>query len=621
MVCGIQLHSTRQGAPVRAELVAHLKAMLAALPGRDTDVDATWTDGVAYLGWRGDAPAPGGHGRRALSVDPGARLAVAASARLDERGALCDAEGVPHPERAGLADSDLVRRAYSRWGAGCPEHLLGDYAFAAWDARLRTLFCARDHIGARPLYYALTAEHVAFASDVNAVLEAPGVCAELDPAAVATHLVDGRRPFGPHTFFRAVRRLPAGHAMTVRNGEPRVRRWWRPEDTPPATVRDEDSLGEAFRELYARAVGARVRGDRPVGVHLSGGLDSSSTCVLAARELRRTGRRPLAFAWQPAPDGERHADEPGEHAAIEAVRRQEGLRVFWCSPTPGSIVSWLRRDVTRDGTCWISEDRVQRRAAEQGVRVLLSGWGGDEGVSFSGRGLYPQLLRDGRWLALWRELRAVSRYPRAAVLLRAVLPLVLPGPALVALELRRGRWRWPGRRRGFIHPAFARTVRLLPPPPRAAAGVRGAQLHALRRGHLGERIDGWAASGARHGLEYSYPLLDRRLLEFALGLPPEQFRRGRRGRWLMRRALDGVLPAGIRWNPSKRDPVRAGAVIGSLGEALAAVREVLHGRSAPPSRSRYVDVGRLLDALDPKRLRADPRRNARIANALRFLDF
>ena len=275
--------------------------------------------------------------------------------------------------------------------------------------------------------------------------------------------------------------------------------------------------------------------------------------------------------------------------------------------------------MTRDANSHVNESPVQRRAAGQGVRVLLAGWGGDESVSFNGRGYCPELLRSGRFGTLWRQVRETSRYPLAAIMLGAVLPLSTPGAPAALARLRRGRW--PALRRTYIHPAFARRVRLLPPAPSPpAAGVGPIQLHLLQARHLGTRIDGWAASGARHGIEYRHPLLDRRLLEFALGLPPEQFRRGRWSRWLMRRSLGPILPAAVRWSRTKEDPARFQAYRDRFAEALVEARAILDARSTPPSRSPYLDMARLVRHLDADRFRADPRPGL-IARALRFLDF
>ena len=605
-------------------------AMLAALADYGPQ-RATWAEGGVGLGRRGAAaPEPGPPGRGEPPFPPpfpmhrDAGLVVAADARLDERGALCDALGAPPPERTGLADAELILRAFLRWGRDCPHHLHGDYAFAVWDPRKRILFCARDHAGARPFYYAPAPRRFVFASAVEAVLAAPGVGDALDEVAVATHLA-GLPCRDARTFFAAVRKLPPGHTLSVEveaarkgSGRPRMRveRWWRPGEAPPARPASDDAHAEELLHLCAQAVRDRLRGG-PVGVHLSGGLDSSGVTVLAARELRRQGRPPPpAFTWLPPPgDAPPKPEHAREYALVDAVRAQEGVRAFHGVPSPEMLLDVLRRDGTLPGVqVHVNEEAVQRRAAAQGVRVLLSGWGGDECVSFSGRGHWQHLLLSGRW----RRLAAECRDQDAAAprfLAHVVAPLLHPALPRALQRLRQGRRIRP---RGLADPAFARRVK--PPalsPPRAI-GVRRTQLRFLQAGHLDARIEGWAASGARRGIEYRYPLLDRRLLEFALGLPPEQFRRGRWGRWLFRHGLRAVLPPEVCWNRNKTDPARSEPTMDAFAGTFPAIRRLLAAR--PPSRARYVDLPRLREHLDAERFR-EMREPGRLMNALHFLDF
>ena len=602
--------------------VAGLDAMVAALPGRATDASAAWGDRTAGLGWRGDAVGNDDPAARGACIDRDSGLAVIASARLDDRDSLCNALDVPHPERPHLADAALILRAYRRWGADCPGRLIGDYAFALWDPKRRTLLCARDHVGARPFYYSLKPDRIIFASDVNSMLAAPGVSDDLDERAVATRLTFRSRSLGAHTFFQDIQRLPPGHLLVVDERAACLKRWWRPENAPTVRAGGDDGLAEAFLEVYDRAVSDRVRGPHPVAVHLSGGLDSSSVTVLAARALRRAGHAaPSAFSWQPPPGGgARAVPDTDEHGLIEAVARQEGIPVLFCPPSVDDLVAYLCRDATRDPDDHPNEEPLRRLAGERGVRVLLSGWGGDEGISFNARGYYAELLLSGRLGRLRREIGESNRYPLASIVANVALPLASPGAARAVRALRRGRWPTPNRT--FIDPAFARRVRPLPQPPRPRAGARRMQLYLLHVGHLGDRIEGWAAGGARHGIEYRYPLLDRRVIEFALGLPPEQFLRGRWSRWLMRFALDRVLPPEVCWNRRKQDPVRFEPFRDAFIKAMPVVRRILDAGSAPPSRSPYLDMPRLLQCLDADRLRSDARgRMPPINNALRFLDF
>ena len=181
-----------------------------------------------------------------------------------------------------------------------------------------------------------------------------------------------------------------------------------------------------------------------------------------------------------------------------------------------------------------------------------------------------------------------------------------------------------------IRPEFAHRVRPFRRRNWFRAGVRRSQLARLQSGIVTMRLENWAASGATHGLEYRYPLLDRRLLEFALGLPPEQFKRPEAQRWLMRHALSPqapcahsgapVLPPQVCWRSPKADPARVDALYGALVGALPLIREEI-AASPSPSRACYIDVPRLLEHLDLSRFEGAQPPLLRIFNAVNFLDF
>ena len=617
-ICGLLgTHST--------DAPSGISAMLAALPGGGKHFDE-WTDGTVAFGGRRPSPPAGGEHRApgCLAFDPCRGLAVVADVRLDDRQALCAALGVPRRERHEVADAALVLKAYAHWGEECANHLLGDYAFAVWDAKVRALFCARDHVGARPFYYADTPGGFAFASTVESVLAAPGVGGDFDERSVAEHLTGIALFSTTRTFLEAVRKLPPGHTLTVHSTENVCRvdspaRYWHPERAPRLPPATDDQYAEEFLALYSRAVADRLRGPDPIGVHVSGGLDSSSVAVLAARQLRREGRPPpLAFSWLP-PLGDRppKPEHAKEYALIDAVCAEAGLQVRHCATDADHTAALLRRDCTLPGSMLGNEDIVQRYAAAHGTRVLLSGWGGDDCASFNGRGTLEQLLLRGRWWQLAAACRAAGIGPRR-LFVNHVLPLVAPALMLELRRLRRGK---PLRaRRGFADPTFRQRLRPRPEPVPRYSSPQRSQLQLLALGHLSLRIEDWAAAGTHRSIEYRHPLLDRRVLEFALGLPPEQFQRGRWDRLPMRRALRTVLPPEVCWNTKKADPARADAVLDAFIAALPAIREQLVDRITPPARARYVDMARLLASLDASHIRAG-HRNVQVYNALAFLDW
>ena len=262
--------------------------------------------------------------------------------------------------------------------------------------------------------------------------------------------------------------------------------------------------------------------------------------------------------------------------------------------------------------------------------MLLSGWGGDEGASFNGLGYDAETLLTGRWKRFSASARARNVGP---LKLLAWTSLHLAYPNSPTYIRRRLRGQGPYRRRWFIDPAFDRRTTPLPALDPRPIGTRRIRNVLVQAGYVSARLEGWAASGARDDVEYRYPLLDRRVLEFALGLPSTCFRRGKWNRWLMRSALsrvpapDTLTPAGrallppeICWNPSKSDPARHTALVDASAAALPVVRRALDARTTPPARAGYIDMSRLYDRLDADWFRAHPK-FAVIFLPLQFLDW
>lgn len=612
-ICGIHRRSdTNANAVV---------AMLAALPGSGR-TGGTDQGPVSFRYrdlWADPAETAPVRERRSV---PG--LAVIADARLDNRAELAEAIGLAGPERDGIEDSHLILRAYQRWGEACPPRLHGDYAFAIWNSLEQRLFCARDAVGARPFFYSqLPGGQFSFASDIAAALAAPGVDDRLDDSQVAAFLMATWREGvsgTDGTFFRAVRSLPPGHSITVDAKSERVERWWRPEDAPPVRHECDEDYESEFLDHYRRAVRDRLHGAHPVGVHLSGGLDSSSVAVLAARELRPLGRKPHAFCWHPPPAGSHTSEEADEYRLIESVCAQEQLQPLYHAASADHIVGMLRKDVTRvpnrDGTL-LHESLVQDSAAGLGVRVVLSGWGGDEVASYSGAGYYVELLREGRLGQLHREARGLSNRPWMFLLRNVVLPAAHPHAAGILERLLQREL--PRRRQSYAAPGLARKYRK-PRPFARESGIRQTQLARLKPGHLNRRMEDWAASGSRAGVEYRFPLLDRRLIEFVLGLPAEQFRRGPRSRWFMRRALRSVLPPPVLERSVKTDPARYRPWRQAFDEALPTVHRHLSARSEPPARAEYLDMPMLLAHLE-HRIQGKHVRGGKLSRALALLDW
>lgn len=543
-----------------------------SLPSVDREA-TTWSDDDAVLGQH---PTVAGDPEEFPVHDSSANLTVVASVRLDNRGELVELLDEP----ADASDGQLLLAAYRRWGDGCAAHLLGDFAFAIWDGTAQRLFLARDVIGVRPLYYADLGDRIQFASSAAALLRTPGVPATLDLPYLAAHFRNGQNyPHATRTFYAAIRKLAPAHTLVADGDGVRTERYWDPADVPDVDLPTPEAYAERLRELVEQAVRDRLPASGPVAAHVSGGLDCSAIAVLARRALE-PDRMLYGYCWSPAPDGPLADDD--ERRLVDEVACAAGIPIVHATLTTADRVDRALSHpvLEQDAVALVHEVSLRRHAAANGVTTILSGWGGDEFASFNGRGHFADLFRRRRWRTLWRELTAATELHGGArhrlFVSRAVVPL-LPDRVVERITPGRLPMMWhplplPG---GFL-PEFDAQLHAVEPLPhpgdRERPGVRAQQERLLARHHLTERLEGWAAAGARDGVRYEYPLLDRRVVEFALGAPAGVFFRHGRKRWLFRAAMTGALPPSVAWNMSKANP----AIAGSFADSAAGLREGVH---------------------------------------------
>lgn len=585
-IFGLIHHSDETVAP------ESLQRMQAALAHWGPDGGGLWQDARCGLGQRLLFNTPEAVHERLPRWVEDARLAITVEARIDNRDELCDYFAIPHSDRPTTPDSELILRAYLRWGEECPDHLLGDWSFAVWHPDQCKLFLARDHHGNTSLVYWQQSDLFAFASAPQA-LYAIGAPRRLNELYLAQVLIAWPAYHGPQTIDLDIQRLPPAHAMTVTPQGTRVWRYWRLEDTPELRLPSRDDYMQGFLEVYDEAVRCRLRSYRPVGVTLSGGLDSGSVTALAARELVRRGQRLTAFTAVPIYDTtqtvgpQRFGDETHFAAATAAHwANVDHILLDSANVTP---VQGIRRtlavvpepDHAAGNDFWIIDLLDQAQA--HGLGTLLTGQGGNATVSWTGA---PELRsRLAAFHNGWKEG------------LRRNLPLWMLRPLM--------RWRtrsqdWSG---AAIHPDFARRIALS--RRRIAAMGQDIALPESWRGPRDKRYaiiqpgasrlgDLWAQQGAAAGLEVRDPTQDKRVMVYTLAMPDPVFDSPDGGdRWVIRAAMAGLLPDEVRLNRKRGRQAAdlAGRLLASADEVEAALAVV----DSPPA-SRYVDVTKLRQA-------------------------
>ena len=447
------------------------------------------------------------------------------------------------------SDTEVILAAYGQWGAGCLGRFNGMFAFAIYEPALRRFFLARDRVGKKPLYFSLRHQGLVFGSELKALLRAcPGLPRELDPVALREYLDLGYIP-GAATIYREARKLrPAHYAVySIPDGTFTEYGYWLPICGEQLEI-GEHEAAEELEYLLRDAVRLRLVSDVPVGVFLSGGLDSSLVSAFVAQEnpdvVAYTARFPIA-----------RYDE-SHYAAM--VARHLGLdhRIVPVNADDLATLQWLGGQLDEPfGDSSILPTYLISKAIREHVKVVLSGDGGDE--LFGGYDYYAIVLREGNLGGLPHWLRAaVSRCHR-------LIPVGCKGKNYLR------RLPYDGLEK-FLHlSAFPEHTPELPFKRHLAAMMAGITPDRFRQGVLDALPRGGSGASLLNrmtltdyfsylpddvlvkvdrasmlaSLEVRSPLLDYRIAEFAFRLPDHLRVRGKIRKYLMKRIARNHLPA------------------------------------------------------------------------------
>jgi asparagine synthase (glutamine-hydrolysing) len=579
------------------------EAMLAAQRAFGPDSSASAAVGDLCLGRNLFRLVPEDAFDRQPLVSADGRTALVADVRLDNRDEIGASLGMSAGASRQLADAQLLLAALERWGGEALPRLLGDFAFAFFDATRRRLTLARDPLGQRPLFWHRGNGVFAFASMPAGLHALDWVSREADTRSLARYL--GSLPLdGAASFYRAIHRVEPGHVVEVTPEGATSARWWnlRP---PRLRLGGFDDYVEAFRHELDAAVRRRLRGvDGIAAAHLSGGWDSSAVAATAARLA--PGTRIVALTAVPRGDqrapSNRFADERPLAAATAALYPNLDHVVV---PHPDrspladldrNLAAFDRPSFNPCNHVWLSALRDRARAA--GARVLLTGEIGNWTISASPNTLLADYLRERRWRAWLAEASAMKRGGRAR--LRGVLassfgPWVpdfvwrLAQPFSSAPDPARVTALHPFFRAALAAEQRALGVGAARRPKDYFAYARHAFLTEMdfgqyRKGILG----GW-------GIDKRDATADRRLIEFCLSLPLEMLLSGGSRRPLARAALADRLP------PEVLDARGKGYQAADWHEALtrdrSAIGRLVDAIAADAVASSFIDVGWLRAAL------------------------
>lgn len=533
-----------------------------------------------------------GRDRRAVFREDG--LTAVFDALLFNREELIDAliaQGESEVQLKGANDSHLMFRAYLAWGEELVDHVIGDFTGSIWDEERKKLTLFRDHLGVRPLYYAADASGVVWATDIRAFTAFPGMDLSLNEDLLYRLLENLNTLEAKETYFAAIHKTPIAHFVTVsfqgavEGGVPRVtaRQYWTPGACGKVLYDTDAEYMQRMDEMVRDAVARRLDAtDRLVGVELSGGLDSSLIAVLTHRH----GGEAHYFSWSPSPE-DFPLQEKDERKLIRQVCDQEGITCQFAGRDMEAVWAEMHAQIEEaeppdQGTTPSMREGMKAFQA-RGARMVLSGMGGDEGVSH--RASYMQMLWYKEYGDYLREVVHLSRGNPLRFIKNGLL-----SPIKAYRENKKG-WEAPRETDSVASAAFLGRMKGKVHNP--ALTFRTDLADHFQAGSVQLRAEVCAWLGAKYHLQYVFPYMDYRLVDFAVSLPRRMFYYRGVSRYLYRKTFENLLPKEVCEYTHKDDFGITASIRSQRDTLWARQRAEIVDRLSPVFWSRYLDFERL----------------------------
>lgn len=525
--------------------------------------------------------------------------------RIDNRDELIKELELPNHSLEKIGDSEFILAAYKKWGEKCPEYLLGDFSFAIWDEKQQQLFCVRDHIGIKQFYFYLGDDLFVFGNDIEGILAQSNVSQTLNDNVVAAYLKDEGIHTKRDTFFENVKKLPPGTTLTVTSSEIVENEYWCIENSPLVHYDSFQEYVEKLKELFQSAVEVRLRTAFPISSHLSGGIDSSPIAVMAARKLKKKNKNLYVYNWIKIPSNKDEYEFESWSFSRRISKQETNIYHEEFSVDP-KFMLWFseKHNILTKGSLYSWEEyHVQDMVENIGARTILSGWGGDELISHNGYSYISGLFSQGKIINAFRCLFNEKKYLNYSWVkfFKRTLRMMLSKEVIKYLKNKNEDYQKKSHyynqysTKEFCDYMNNHHQKEYPDE----RGVKKNQLALYNYGHIHYRIESWALSAFSKRIEYRYPLLDKRIVEFAIGIPEELFypREGKE-RSLIKEAVSDLLTHDILWSSKPHEIKRNKTLKKDYAQSMKIIRDKYYSKDCKFYKNKYVDCNKIKDRLE-----------------------
>ncbi len=439
-------------------------------------------------------------------------------------------------------------KAFKKWGLQCADHLNGDFAVILIDEHQKHVNLFRDHIGARPLVYHFDGKRLIFASHEFGLAKSGLLPLSLSEKTAVKRIFTlwGNYPL---TVFDSIYKLTPGYFGSFSEKKKEITKYWKPERIKTNRNLTYQKTIAQLKEMLIQATMSRVS-DGKIGVHVSGGLDSTGVACILADYLGDKSRI-TGYSWTPENYNECFSDQIDERISIEAFVKDKHIQVRYLQ---NQFYERAKGSVVPDFETQHIEQPIMSVASQNGDSVIFSGWGGDEFVSLSLRSTFGHLFFRFKWLTLLSFVRKLGIKASFWKFRREVLPLLVPFRLLFTYQ----PFSWSKILYFKLPFCFRNFNRILFHKRKGSYSIFGRKqfmFNLIKLYHLPDRMDAWSINAEKIGIEYRYPLLDKELLEFWFSIPIEYTYRGFEKRILYREAMKGILTESIRLRTEKNEAV------------------------------------------------------------------